>query len=102
MHHGHPTWAPDGSQIAYHVYAPGEEGDIYVMNADGTGKRNITNSSTGAWWHSWSPDGETIDFHTIGASDIYISVINKDGSGRREMMRVNSDLLRNPSRSPYV
>ena len=35
-----PTWSPDGSKIAM----SGGKGDIYVINADGTGLTNITNT----------------------------------------------------------
>ena len=35
-----PTWSPDGSKIAMN----GGNGDIYVINADGTGLTNITNT----------------------------------------------------------
>ena len=35
-----PTWSPDGSKIAM----GGGKGDIYVINADGTGLTNITNT----------------------------------------------------------
>ena len=36
-----PTWAPDGSQIAY-ASKRGRQSQIWVMNADGTGKRALT------------------------------------------------------------
>ena len=32
-----PTWSPDGRKIAF-----GAGGEIYVMNADGSGKRRLT------------------------------------------------------------
>ena len=34
-----PQWSPDGSQIAFV-----RESDIWVVNADGSGERNVTNS----------------------------------------------------------
>lgn len=95
-----PVWSPDGTQIAYHRYTPNGEGDIYVMNADGTGRQNVTNSSTGDWWPAWHPDGTKLAFHTIEAgSPFYISTINVDGSGRQELLR-GQQFFRNPSWSP--
>jgi Tol biopolymer transport system component len=41
---GFAEWSHDGSQLAYVVAAVGEEGryDLYMMNADGSGSRDIT------------------------------------------------------------
>ena len=37
-----PAWSPDGSQISF-----GREGRIFVMNADGSGQRVLTNPGAG-------------------------------------------------------
>ena len=84
-----PSWSPDGSKIAFVSYRDGGFKDpfhIFVMNADGTGRRNLTadtqlrkNSNP-----SWSPDGSKIAFssyrHFVPArsrNDIF--VITADG-----------------------
>ena len=36
-----PTWAPDGAHIAY-ASKRGKQSQIWVMNADGTGKHSLT------------------------------------------------------------
>ena len=59
---------------------------IYVMNADGSGKRLLThNASLDS--HAWSPDGRKIAFGRWrdGNDDIY--VMNADGSGQRKLTR---------------
>jgi tol-pal system beta propeller repeat protein TolB len=59
--------------------------DIWLMNPDGTGKANITNSAAAFLDHVspvWSPDGTTIAFssnRTGGSYDIY--VMSADGTG---------------------
>ena len=51
---GVPRWSPDGSKIVFQT--EGEKGlDIYTMNADGTNRVNLTNSTGGDWYASWSP-----------------------------------------------
>ena len=38
-----PAWSPDGRKIAFVSYRDGND-EIYVMNADGSNQRNLTNS----------------------------------------------------------
>jgi len=49
-----PTWSADGTKIAFQSsrVAPYE---IYVMNADGSGMVNLTNTSAKESWPAWSP-----------------------------------------------
>ena len=79
-----PDWSPDGSQIAYLADTHGISdvtqswGDIWVMNADGSGQRPITN---GASWYgtAWSPDGSRIATMDMPTRTIY-TVNASDGS----------------------
>src|SRR3990172_3758663 len=56
-----PVWSPDGSKIAFHTTRDGNV-EVYVMNADGTGQHNVTNSPSADFDADWSPDGGTIAF----------------------------------------
>ena len=74
----------------------GNDGDIYVMNADGSGLRRLTrNDGPGwAWFPIWSPNGRRIAFNRVlsppkppysrgWTSEVW--VMNADGSGQRRL-----------------
>jgi hypothetical protein len=60
-------------------------GDIYVMNADGSGQTRLTNAPQVDSEPSWSPDRTRIAFESnrTGAGDVY--VMNADGSGQTRL-----------------
>ena len=60
---------------------------IWIMNADGSGAKKITNQPTGACQPAWSPDGKKLVYVSpcSGQKDkysgSYLFIINMDGSG---------------------
>jgi Tol biopolymer transport system component len=56
-----PTFSPDGQRIAF-IGATGEQSDLYVMNVDGSGLRQLTDDLYGDAQPAWSPDGRWIAF----------------------------------------
>lgn len=62
-----PKWSPNGNRLAYvHETAAGRK-DLWVMQANGSGKRQVTTLGTVSTPGSWSPDGANIAFGaTIG------------------------------------
>ena len=82
-----PVWSPDGRKIAF-VRLNTRLG-VYVVNADGSGMRNLTPKPMGAAYAApaWSPDGRKIAFASErdGNSEIYL--MNADGSGQRRLTR---------------
>lgn len=62
---GPPMWSPRGYRIAYTANLTGNM-EIYVMNADGSGQRQITTGHTPEYWVesrvTWHPDGERLYF----------------------------------------
>jgi Tol biopolymer transport system component len=73
-----PTWSPDGKQIAFTSYN-NETTDIYVMNADGTNQRDITNTRTfNDTQPTWSAKGIAFRSDRTGIDGIYL--MNGDGS----------------------
>ena len=79
-----PAWSPDGSKIAFGSSRDGGW-DIYVINADGSGLRRLTNHGARDDSPAWSPDGTKIAFTSARDGDFEIHVMNVDGSGVRRV-----------------
>ncbi|MDE0504723.1 MAG: DPP IV N-terminal domain-containing protein [Candidatus Poribacteria bacterium] len=80
-----PSWSPDGREMAFESFRTGGFNDpthIFVMNADGTERRNLT-ADTHLRFNSapsWSPDGHKIVFSSkfnLAGHDLF--VITADG-----------------------
>jgi len=56
-----PKWSPDGRRIAFSAN-PGGTYQIFVMNADGSGVRQVTRGENDAIEQAWFPDGKRLAF----------------------------------------
>lgn len=78
-----PRWSPDGSRIVFVMSPQGYltryagDGDIYVMNANGSDIRRLTHRLN-ASGPAWSPDGSRIVF--IRGQGQQLVVMRADGS----------------------
>lgn len=101
---GGPFWSYDGKQIVYRAYHPQVEKektdyvallkqnlirptvlDIWVMNADGSNKRQVTHLNKASFAPYFFPDGKRIIFSSNQADpkgrDFDLYTINVDGTG---------------------
>jgi TolB protein len=101
---GGPFWSYDGRQIVYRAYHPQTDKeksdyvallkqnlirptvlDIWVMNADGSNKRQVTNLNKASFAPYFFPDGKRIIFSSNNADpkgrDFDLYLIGTDGTG---------------------
>ena len=69
-----PDWSPDGTKIVWMAQVnccwsgDSEQWDVWAMNADGSGRSNLTQNPAGDWFPSWSSDGSGIVFSSNRAT----------------------------------
>src|SRR6267378_2997408 len=78
-------------RIAFHSNRDGDF-DIYVMNADGSGVRQLTHTTVHEFDPIWSPNGKRIAFARLDETgDFDVIVMNADGSGAINL--TNNDVV---------
>jgi len=92
-----PTWSPDGSKIAFASLRAGDR-QLFIMNADGSNLRQVTDLNNMGGRSTWSPDGTKLAFYRGLAGDHNIYVINVDGTGLVQLTNGGDNL--GPSWSP--
>lgn len=75
-----PAVSPDGTKVAY-VVESSVNYDIYIMNIDGTGVKQLTGDGRNSW-PAWSPDGTKLAYQK---SQSGIWTMNADGTGQAEI-----------------
>jgi TolB protein len=77
-------WSPDGTKLVYD-----DEGDLFVVGADGSGSRRLLATPAVEQPAGWSPDGRKILFTRYSGPERRetIYVMNADGTGARRLAR---------------
>jgi CSLREA domain-containing protein len=79
---------------------PGGDREVFTMNPDGTGLKQLTHNTLEDAVPSYSPDGKKIVFRRqVSASNTEIFVMNADGTGQKNLTNKPAD-DDNPSFSP--
>jgi Tol biopolymer transport system component len=103
-----PVWSPDDKQIAFSGTRGGIT-DLYIVNADGSGMRQLTNDQYGDLQPAWSPDGKKLAFATDRSPETNLSILKISKwriavmdlqSGAIEVLPNQGGLNLNPAWSP--
>lgn len=81
------SFSANGNKIVYGKYSVGPYSwDIWTMNADGTGKRNVTKGEDRYFTPTFSPSGGKIMYGVCcsASAESRLFTINADGTGKRE------------------
>jgi len=93
------TFPGENGRIVYAGWNRGEDFEIYTINPDGSGKRQLTHNNTGDFYPTYSPDGKKIvyvgkdgpkgdlEIYTIGArgGDKFQLTNNARGGGKSRL-----------------
>ena len=87
------------TKIAFQSEREGKA-DIYVMNADGSEQKRLTNNPAHDLGPTWSPDGKKIAFYSGRYRGFRIYVMNADGSEQKNLTKTKLANDGHPSWSP--
>ncbi|HVG28950.1 MAG TPA: winged helix-turn-helix domain-containing protein [Pyrinomonadaceae bacterium] len=83
------AWTPD-ERIVYASTASGEP-NVWVMNADGSARKQLTSERGGNVQPAVSPDGRTIVFVSYRTGERHLWAMNADGGEPRQLTRGEGD-----------
>jgi Tol biopolymer transport system component len=77
-----PTWSPDGRRLLFATFRLQRDLEIAVVNADGTGLRQLTRNTVHDFSPVWSRGRRQVAFVRRGA----VWLMNSDGSRQRRLV----------------
>jgi nucleoid-associated protein YgaU len=96
----HPDWSPTSDQIVYQSPKSGSW-DLYVVNTDGSGLRQLTSDPGIEGLPSWSPDGRWIAYLSDAGGNWGIWIIRSDGSERHLLFPFDGGIFTPRAVEPY-
>ncbi len=87
-----PAWSPVDNRITFWSGIENQYGQIWVINSDGTGSKQLTEdcSHRNSDDPSWSPDGKKILFSTGRSGRNELWVMDADGSNEKKVSDIDA------------
>jgi len=84
-------WSPDGKRLVFSAPTAHSDGDLFVINADGSGLSRLLSTPRLEWPSDWSPNGRKILFtrELPGGTDVYS--MDADGSSVRRLTHARGE-----------
>ena len=82
-----PDWSPVADEIAFVDHgSPEASNNIFLIGADGQGRREITSTPAGDYLPTWSPDGQRLAF-LVREEDgsMRLWVVRRDGAAQLQL-----------------
>jgi len=83
-----PKWSPDRKRIVFQGNR-NRPTDIYLVNADGSNERNLSNDPDFDEHPIWSPDGSRILFRGYRGGEIDLYIVDTSGQNLRDITPFN-------------
>ena len=89
--------SPDGKQVLFSVAfydIPQNKGnrELYVMNADGSEVKRLTQTPQNEFNYIWRPDGKKIGYISTASGSAQMWEMNPDGSGKQKISEVEGGM----------
>ncbi len=82
-----PSFSVDEKQILYDSTEGGGDGDVWIMDVDGSNRTQLTFDEEGGMDPSFSPDGEKIMYQIWSDNgDLEIWTMNPDGTNQKKIL----------------
>ena len=81
---GHPTWSPNGKQIAFSSMV-GDIYQIFIVNASGGTAKQLTFSGASHYHPIFSPDGKRILYVSNAHNHYTLWMMNTDGTDKTQL-----------------
>jgi Tol biopolymer transport system component len=85
-----PAWSPDNRSIAYQSNRGSSTFHIYVMSAEGSDQRPLTQGSTDDRHPAWMPDGKEILFDSSDGTESEIWMVSAADGSRKQITHVGA------------
>ena len=83
-----PDISPDGKQVAFIALKDGVP-NVFIMNLDGSGRKQLTSRSSACGRVKWSPDGKQVAFVSFEGKHTQLFTVPAAGGEPKQLTKLN-------------